>query len=239
MPWNQAATSIGSGNSYVYAHYRPELQVARLRPGGLRSPQYRRPVVRLPGSEVPQRCAQRASLHREWLGNDRIFQYRSGDPLTILSSSATTPTLSQNRDRAVYQRAPPTAGSACAGGTVNCKSLAESSRLFGQSAAGTFGNVVKGSFVGPHYVDWDGSLSRKFAFTERASPDLPAEYFNLLNHTNLGDPGTTSGLDRSAEHARTPAPQFSRTTGPARRLGNNRPTKRSANRPVVIEAGLF
>jgi hypothetical protein len=52
---------------------------------------------------------------------------------------------------------------------------------------------VKGSFVGPHYVDWDASVARKFVVTERTSLQFRAEYFNMLNHTNLGDPSTTLG----------------------------------------------
>jgi hypothetical protein len=52
---------------------------------------------------------------------------------------------------------------------------------------------VKGSFTGPHYVDWDGSLTRKFPLTERTYFSFEADYFNLFNHTNLGDPGTTLG----------------------------------------------
>ena len=75
----------------------------------------------------------------------------------------------------------------------------------------TYGNVVKGSFVGPHYIDWDASLARKFAFTERTDLQFRAEYFNLMNHTNLGDPGTTVG---ASTLARSPAP--ARRTGPAR-----------------------
>jgi hypothetical protein len=64
---------------------------------------------------------------------------------------------------------------------------------FSNPAAGGFGNVVKGSFVGPHYVDWDGGVVRKFAFSERTNLQFSAQYFNLFNHTNLGDPGTTVG----------------------------------------------
>ena len=52
---------------------------------------------------------------------------------------------------------------------------------------------MKGSFVGPHYVDWDASLARKFPIREASNIEFRAEYFNLMNHTNLGDPGTTLG----------------------------------------------
>ena len=35
--------------------------------------------------------------------------------------------------------------------------------------------------------------ARNFPFSERTALQFRAEYFNLLNHTNLGDPGTTLG----------------------------------------------
>ena len=80
--------------------------------------------------------------------------------------------------------------SACAVGAINCVGWLNPS-AFSPNPAGTFGNVVKGSFVGPHYVDWDNSISRKFPITERTFLIFQADYFNLMNHTNLGDPGTT------------------------------------------------
>jgi hypothetical protein len=58
-------------------------------------------------------------------------------------------------------------------------------------AVGQFGNVQKGSLVGPAYVDWDASLLREFDVKERLHFQFRAEYFNVLNHANLGDPGTT------------------------------------------------
>ena len=53
--------------------------------------------------------------------------------------------------------------------------------------------MKKGSFRGPGYADWDASIARMFPFTERTSLQFRAEYFNLLNHTNLGDPAHRLG----------------------------------------------
>jgi len=64
---------------------------------------------------------------------------------------------------------------------------------FSVNPVGTYGNVVKGAFRGPGYADWDVSAARNFPITERTSLQLRAEYFNFLNHTNLGDPGTGCG----------------------------------------------
>ena len=53
------------------------------------------------------------------------------------------------------------------------------------------GNVKKDSLVGPRYIDWDSSLTRNFGITEHTNLQFRAEYFNLLNHTNLDDLNTT------------------------------------------------
>jgi hypothetical protein len=47
--------------------------------------------------------------------------------------------------------------------------------------------------VGPGFAEWDASLARRFPIREASYLQFRAEYFNLLNHANLGDPGTTLG----------------------------------------------
>ena len=58
-------------------------------------------------------------------------------------------------------------------------------------AAGSFGNVAKGTFRGPHYVDWDAGLFRSFHIEGSAAFEFRAEYFNVINKDNLGNPVTT------------------------------------------------
>jgi hypothetical protein len=53
--------------------------------------------------------------------------------------------------------------------------------------------VAKGFLVGPQYADWDVSLMRNFVFNERIKLQFRAEYFNVLNHPNFNDPGTSTG----------------------------------------------
>jgi hypothetical protein len=55
-------------------------------------------------------------------------------------------------------------------------------------AAGTFGNVSRGSFIGPGLVSFDTSLFKTFKVTERWNLQFRAEAFNLLNHANFGSP---------------------------------------------------
>jgi hypothetical protein len=67
-------------------------------------------------------------------------------------------------------------------------------------AFGTYGNLGRGVFTGPGLANLDVSLFKSTAITERASLQFRAEFFNVLNHTNLGTPNATvfSGTSANA-----------------------------------------
>ncbi|HSU19402.1 MAG TPA: carboxypeptidase-like regulatory domain-containing protein [Acidobacteriaceae bacterium] len=52
-------------------------------------------------------------------------------------------------------------------------------------AFGTVGNAGRDSLVGPGFANWDLSVSKLTKLHERASLQLRAEFFNVLNHTNF------------------------------------------------------
>ncbi len=54
--------------------------------------------------------------------------------------------------------------------------------------AGTFGNVARGSFLGPGLTAFDTSLFKNFKLNERWGLQFRAEGFNILNHANFGSP---------------------------------------------------
>ena len=56
---------------------------------------------------------------------------------------------------------------------------------FSAPAYGTVGNLGRDSMVGPGFADWDISLLKSTQITERARLQFRAEFFNILNHTNL------------------------------------------------------
>jgi hypothetical protein len=58
-------------------------------------------------------------------------------------------------------------------------------------APGTFGNVARDSFFGPHLFNTDASLSKRFQITEKFSGQFRAELYNAFNHVNLGQPNAT------------------------------------------------
>ena len=89
----------------------------------------------------------------------------------------------------------PYGGSACPT-TAHCKNWMNAAAFTAnvQPTTGTpvnYGNVAKGSYTGPRYTDLDMAIARDFPFTEFAALQFRAEYFNLFNHTNFGDPNTT------------------------------------------------
>ena len=119
-------------------------------------------------------------------GTTGIVQGQSGYPLTVVSSAdASGSALGQ--DRAVYNGGHPYASGPCTYSAGSCRSFMNIT-AFSQPAPGTFGNVGKGSFQGPGYVDWDAGLYRMFPVFKESTLQFRAEYFNLLNHTNLTDP---------------------------------------------------
>jgi len=58
-------------------------------------------------------------------------------------------------------------------------------------APGTFGNVARNSFFGPHLFNADASLTKGFHITEAVNAQFRAELFNVFNHVNLGQPNAT------------------------------------------------
>ncbi len=65
----------------------------------------------------------------------------------------------------------------------NCHPLG-STNCFG------FGNMGRNIFRGPNFRDWDFSLVKNIRLGERVNAQLRGEFFNVLNHPNLGIPGS-------------------------------------------------
>lgn len=55
-------------------------------------------------------------------------------------------------------------------------------------AAGTYGNLGRGTYMGPGLAAIDLSLVKDIVITERMHLQVRSEFFNILNHTNLGTP---------------------------------------------------
>jgi hypothetical protein len=54
-----------------------------------------------------------------------------------------------------------------------------------------FGNLGRNIYRGPHQQNWDFSLIKNFSMTERQSVRFTADFFNIWNHPNFGNPVAT------------------------------------------------
>ena len=52
----------------------------------------------------------------------------------------------------------------------------------------TLGNVRRDSLIGPGLLDLDFSIIKQTRITEKLNSEFRAEFFNIINHTNLGQP---------------------------------------------------
>jgi hypothetical protein len=64
---------------------------------------------------------------------------------------------------------------------------------FANPAPFTLGNAGGNPLVGPSFQNVDFSAGKVFRFRERFSAQFRAEFFNILNHPNQANPGTTFG----------------------------------------------
>jgi hypothetical protein len=110
---------------------------------------------------------------------------------TLLSGFPFTPQVGSNRSGDGDTRNPdrPSLNPAFNGPVV----LGNPNQWFNPSAfilpaVGTYGNLGRGTYTGPGLAELDLSLVKDIAATERLNLQLRSEFFNILNHTNLGTP---------------------------------------------------
>jgi len=102
-------------------------------------------------------------------------------------------------DRDVGPNRPDVIGDITAGGGTkarwfNATPIGASGSAFGRPAKGTFGNMERGSLIGPAFWNVDASLFKRFKFTEHSNVELRVEAQNVFNHVDLGNPDTTIGV---------------------------------------------
>ncbi len=114
-----------------------------------------------------------------------IFQVQSGYPFTIsvFGDTANAGTLlGENPIRANYT------GQPVFGPSTGTAQDWFNPGAFSTPAAYTFGNVGRNTVYGPGLQTLDAALVRNFALAERTRFQIRGEFFNALNHTNLGTP---------------------------------------------------
>lgn len=192
LPYNTAVTSAGAGQAYILPIYVPNFKRLDYGPSVF---DHRNNLVLSYTWFIP--ALKAAPLVVRAIVNGwqtaGLVTIHSGDPLNIIvGSDRSLAGLGTSLDVPV-RIGRGYGGNACTFGsaaTTTCANYLDPT-AFATPALDTFGNIKKDSFVGPRYTDWDASLTRNFAIHEATSLQFRAEYFNLMNHTNLGDPNLT------------------------------------------------
>jgi hypothetical protein len=100
-------------------------------------------------------------------------------------------------------------------GSLYPKTVAQwfNAEAFLAPTAGTFGNAGRDSLNGPGLADADLSLAKSLPLRERLHAQFRAEYFNVLNHTNLTTPNAVAFSTGPTPAKPTTAAALSPTAG--------------------------
>jgi hypothetical protein len=124
------------------------------------------------------------TLSRDWRGSV-VYQVETGFPLTIsvFGDTANAGTVvGENPIRANL-----TGKSVFGSGTRNSTTWFNPA-AFATPASYTYGNAGRNSVYGPGMQTMDLGVVREFPIAEKARLEVRGEFFNALNHTNLGTP---------------------------------------------------
>jgi len=124
------------------------------------------------------------TLSRDWRGSIE-YQVETGFPLTIsvFGDTANAGTVVGENPIRANLTGKPVFGSGTRNSTTWFNPAA-----FATPAAYTFGSVGRNSVYGPGLQTMDLGVVREFPIMEKARFEMRGEFFNALNHTNLGTP---------------------------------------------------
>jgi hypothetical protein len=134
-----------------------------------------------------------------------IFQSHSGDALTEYTGTDNSDTdLLQDRAQRDFTQSPYLVSKINAGDCPAAPKICENwlnPSAFSvpvNTGAGTgFGNVVKDTLRGPRYTVWNAGLVRAFPIYRESNLEFRMDYFDVLNHTILNNPGVSGPLSSS------------------------------------------
>jgi hypothetical protein len=124
------------------------------------------------------------AVTRNWRGT-AVYQVQTGFPLTISVFGDTANAGTVVGENPI--RANVTGQKVFASGTRNPTTWFNPT-AFVAPPAYTFGNSSRNSVFGPGTQTMDLGITREFSITEKARFEARGEFFNALNHTNLGTP---------------------------------------------------
>ena len=124
------------------------------------------------------------ALTRDWQGS-LVFQAQTGFPMTMSVFGDTANAGTVVGENPI--RANKTGKAVFPSGTRNSTTWFNPS-AFAAPPAYTYGNVGRNSVYGPGLQTLDVAVVRQFTLAEKARFEMRGEFFNALNHTNLGTP---------------------------------------------------
>ncbi|MEQ1883932.1 MAG: carboxypeptidase-like regulatory domain-containing protein [Bryobacteraceae bacterium] len=147
---------------------------------------------------------------------------RTGPYLTIVTGATDNATGfggnspgTQRVNQVLAEPASASRGSSCGSAGSFCVQWLNPA-AFQAPALGTFGNMGQSAILGPGFWQWDGSLSRQFAFTEAQKLEIRFEGFNITNSFRPGSPGLATGAANTFGVIQSDATPAAATTAPAR-----------------------
>jgi hypothetical protein len=141
---------------------------------------------------APFAASKAAILLRDWTIGE-LAAFRSGQPYTVYGTSSTTAgqgLVMNNRANIVDGNGVVFSNPASVPGGVQLLNPAG----FSEPATGALGNSGRNAFTGPGFYSLDLSLARVFSLPwlgESGRLRIRADAYNVLNHTNLGNPNAT------------------------------------------------
>ena len=138
--------------------------------------------------------------------------YRSGEPFSVLNSNviAGFPVLAGLGSTLLAQATTSGLTNSCGSNphaAVNAQCL-DATQYVG-ATQNTFGNVRRNAFYGPHYADTDATLTKQVVKKEGVNFVVGAQAYNIFNHPNFGNPGSTLGTGNFGLISNTQAPPTS------------------------------
>jgi hypothetical protein len=132
--------------------------------------------------------------HGDGFKNKLIGGWQLNEITTLLSGFPFTPVIGANRSGDGDTRNPdrPSLNPSFTGPVVlGNQGQWFNPNAFSLPAFGTYGNLGRGVYTGPGLADVDVSLFKNTAVSEKVTLQFRAEFFNVLNHVNLGTPNAT------------------------------------------------
>lgn len=133
-----------------------------------------------------------------------ITQLQTGNPVNVVTASGLTGTASTVRPDVLGRIGTVDQITAAgvqwfanngAGTVCNSTTFPVTSNCLLFVPTGRFGNMRRNALVGPGFETVDLSLIKNTKITERLNMELRVEFFNIVNHPNLGQPNTPGSVN--------------------------------------------